>query len=249
MTRPSAPVTERLRHELKRRALTVRQVDRLTPHMLRITLHGASMADFRSDGPDDHVKLMFPDAQGQMVMRDYTPRQFGPDHLVIDFALHQAGPATAWALAARPGDTLTVGGPRGSRVVRGVANWMLIGDETALPAMGRMVEGMAAGERVTTIAAVPDAADQQTFATAAQHRAVWLHRPQADAAKADVFLAVLADVALSPDLYIWIAAEAGVARSLRQHLLDRGHALHWMRAAGYWTQGVADGSVKFEDAA
>jgi hypothetical protein len=72
--------------------------------MRRFTLHSPELHDFVSLGADDHVKLFFgtgPD--GRPAMRDYTPRRFdtAKGELVIDFALHEAGPATRWAMDAR----------------------------------------------------------------------------------------------------------------------------------------------------
>ena len=83
------PIITRHRHELKRRHLTVASTTRLTPHMIRIVLQGEDLADFTSLAPDDHVKLLLPGAvEGEKPeMRDYTPRAYGPEGLVVDFAL------------------------------------------------------------------------------------------------------------------------------------------------------------------
>jgi hypothetical protein len=44
---------------------------------------------------------------------------------------------------------------------------------------------------------------------------------------------------------VWIAAEAGVARRLREHLVEtRGLDKRWIKAAGYWVAGEADSSAK-----
>jgi NADPH-dependent ferric siderophore reductase len=75
--------------------------------MLRITFASPDLADFSSPSPDDHIKLFLPDPAnaGQQVMRDYTPRAFDAARktLTIDFAVHDAGPATTWAFDAKPG--------------------------------------------------------------------------------------------------------------------------------------------------
>ena len=49
----------RVRHQPRRRLLTVQTVERLTPAMARITL-GGDLADFLSASYDDHVKVFFP---------------------------------------------------------------------------------------------------------------------------------------------------------------------------------------------
>ena len=232
----AAPLFEGVRHDLKRRALTVASVERLTPHMIRIVAAGEDLADFPSLAPDDHVKLFVPNGGEEPARRDYTPRAFDREArtLTLDFAVHDAGPATAWALAAKPGDPLHLGGPRGSRILRGeVGRWLLIGDETALPAIGRRIEELPPGAEVQSLVAVPGPADEQVFATPARHAARWVHRPVARAADPAPLLAALETVELAPRTFAWIAAEAGVARALRARLLDRGHPLGWMKASAF----------------
>jgi NADPH-dependent ferric siderophore reductase len=239
------PEMTRLRQEPKRRVLTVLQTVRLSPAMLRLRLGGAELAGFASPSPGDHVKLIVPDGAGGTVMRDYTPRRHDPASgwLEIDFALHDAGPATLWALQARPGDRAEIAGPRGSLVIGGpIAAWILIGDETALPSIGRRVEELPPGMRATSIVAIPSAWDEQTFATAADHRAMWVHRKEPT--DAEGLIGALRGLDLPPQTFVWIAAEAGVARQLRDAALARGVPSEWLRAAGYWVAGEADAAVK-----
>ncbi|MAQ36525.1 MAG: hypothetical protein CMO21_04750 [Thioclava sp.] len=51
-------------------------------------------------------------------------------------------------------------------------------------------------------------------------------------------------IARMPRTFVWIAAEASVARALRDDLIARGHPKEWLKAAGYWIAGQADGSAK-----
>lgn len=239
------PEMTRLRLETKRRVLSVLSTKRLSPAMLRLRLGGAELAGFASPSSGDHIKLFVPDGAGGTVMRDYTPRRHDPAEcwLDIDFALHEAGPATIWALQARPGDRAEIGGPRGSLVIGGqITAWVLIGDETALPSIGRRIEDLPCGMPVTSIVAVPSAKDEQEIGTVSNHRALWVHRQ--DPTDAAGLLAALQVLDLPPRTFVWIAAEAGVARQLRDATLARGVPAEWLRAAGYWVAGEADAAVK-----
>ncbi len=189
-----APQIERVRHELRRRSLMVAEVTDITPGMRRIVLTGDDLADFVSLAPDDHVKIFVPAAEGE-ARRDYTPRRYDNDArtLTIDFALHEAGPVTQWAIDASRGDTLAIGGPRGSAVVSAsVTRWLLIGDETALPAMGRRIEECDTGTVITAIAAVAGPAERQIFETKADLHLHWADRPLSDATDAGPLLENLA---------------------------------------------------------
>lgn len=240
------PTITRQRHETRRRELTVLATERLTPVMIRLTLSGPELDGFISTGFDDHLKLIVPDG-AEPAMRDYTPRRHDPAArtLTVDVVDHPGGPAADWARQCRPGDRATIGGPRGSKIIGGdIAHWLLIGDETALPAIGRQIEESGPGIRITAIIAVPGAQDEQVFRTAADLTVHWVHRPLTEAHDPAPLLAALDGVDLPSRTFAWIAAEADAARALRDRLLERGHPLTWLAAAGYWTRGAADTAVK-----
>src|SRR5262249_44328071 len=153
-------------------------------NMIRVTLSG-DLAGFTSLGFDDHIKLFFPDpsapagGEPQTLARDYTPRRYDAANniLEIDFAIHDAGPATRWAEQARAGDQLTIGGPRGSFILPPTSDGHLfIGDETATPAIGRRLAELPAGARALVLAEVDGAADELAFDSKAEFTVTWAHR-------------------------------------------------------------------------
>lgn len=230
---------ERIRHDTMRRDLTVTAVEHLSPRMLRITLTSPDLATFVSAGVDDHIKLFFETADGEKAMRDFTPRYFDQAActLTLDFALHDHGPAAEWARAAQVGSVLSIGGPRGSMVVTDDFDWyLLIADETGLPSIGRRLENLRVGVPVTTVVLVDSAQDQQVIETQAAWTAHW---PTRDGDEAQTLLSALKAIEWPQgDGYVWIAAEATVAKALRAHVVEeRGHNPQWMRAAGYWLKG------------
>jgi NADPH-dependent ferric siderophore reductase len=244
----------RLRHDLRRRTVTVSRLEHLTPRMMRIHFISPELADFVSAAPDDHVKLFFPQAgrpDGKPVMRDFTPRAFdrATGSLTIDFALHDAGPATEWAAGARVGDQLDIGGPRGSQVLPDDFDWyLLIGDESALPAIGRRVEELRPDVPVTTLVTLVHPFEEQRFATRAAWTPIWLHRGEPSGADAGLLRERLAGLRTPPgDGFVWIAGEAGIVRALRAYMIEeRGHPKAWLKAAGYWQRGQADAHVEIE---
>lgn len=176
------PAIERIRHELCLRQLTVKSSSRLTPNMVRLVLTGDDLATFTSLSPDDHVKVFVPsETHSDPVKRDYTPRHYDADRrtLTLDFAVHDQGPATQWALTAKAGDSLKIGGPRGSQVITGdIDHWLLIGDESALPAIARRVDELATDARATTVVCLPVAEDAQSLVNPGRIDSHWLPRNQ-----------------------------------------------------------------------
>ena len=63
---------QRVRHELRRRDLTVLRVDTPTPGFRRITFTGAELAGFTSASFDDHVKLFLDAADGAEIGRAHV---------------------------------------------------------------------------------------------------------------------------------------------------------------------------------
>jgi NADPH-dependent ferric siderophore reductase len=245
---PRSP--RRVRHPAaRRRTLTVSTVETIAAHMVRVTLTG-DLDGFVSLGFDDHVKLFLPDgsrnADGEpnVLGRDFTPRRHDPaaNTLQIDFAIHGAGPATRWAAQAKPGDTLNIGGPRGSFIIPTGYDWhLLIGDETGLPAMSRRLAELPAGARAIVIGEVDGPADEIAFDTRADATVVWAHRNGAKPGESDALAKTLASLKKMPagDYYGWVACESLIAKALRQQLLaDHGANPKWLRAAGYWRRGA-----------
>jgi len=151
------PRTHRVRHNSRRRTLEVQEKWHVTPRMLRMVLGGEDFEDFTTPSADDHIKLYVPSKAGDLAARDFTPRHFDAEakKLTIDIALHSAGPAIRWAEQAQAGDVVEISGPRGSLMISDDFDWwLLIGDETALPSIGRRVEGLAAGVHAITLVAV-----------------------------------------------------------------------------------------------
>jgi NADPH-dependent ferric siderophore reductase len=244
-------VVQRVRHETRRRTVTVVDVVNLTPNMRRVVFNSADLADFVSLGADDHVKLIVPDGAGGTVMRDYTPRAYDNAEalLTIDFALHDAGLATAWAMQAKVGDKLEIGGPRGSRIVPDDFDWyLLIGDETGLPAIGRRLQELRAAVPVTTLVVVDDMAEAQQIATAAAWTPHWVCRGRNPPRDDELLRVKLREIAPpAGDGYVWIAAEASVAQALRAYFMEAwSQNPRWMRAAGYWRKGQVGTHENFD---
>jgi NADPH-dependent ferric siderophore reductase len=237
MSIPSLRRVERVRHELKRRDLTVKAIEQLTPHFRRITFTDDSLSDFASAAFDDHVKVFIePGDGGEPARRDYTPRSFdnATRELVIEFALHGAGPAAEWATTAKAGDRLAIGGPKGSLIVPLDYDWhLLVGDETAFPAVARRLGELPAGARAIVVLQAADAADRREFASAADVDLTWV------STDAELLAAVRALALPAGDGYAWCAGEAACMAALRRELVDvKGHPGEAIRAAAYWKRGA-----------
>jgi len=253
MTEHDPNTIHRVSHEIKRRRLQVLRVVDLTPRMRRITLGGPELAGFASLGTDDHVKLLFPQnaeeqaaldnfnpsagkAQGPMPeMRDYTPRRYDLDtlELDIDFVLHGDGPASTWAAQAEPGQYLNIAGPRGSMIVPDIFDsYLLVGDETALPAIARRLEGLAPNRRALVVVEVENGAEQQILQSPAQVQVIWVLRE----GRQDNLLRTVQQLEMpGGKLYAWVATESKVSRQIRKVLLEeKGLDQDLVKAVGYW---------------
>lgn len=231
----------------------VRAVQRLTPHMRRITLHLDSSTGFEPTGPDQLVRTFFPLAHQRApvvpvsddwwpecqrmptdvrpVVRNYTIRHYLPEsrEVYLDFVLHgDLGPASRWATNARPGDIvglLTDG--HGYNEPAGTTARLVIADETALPAAGAIAESV---PDVHVIAEVGDPEDELDLAAPV----TWLHRGR-PTGTGEQMVSRLASMDLSPEgLYVWVAGESGMVKAVRRHMVSRGVPKKQIYFCGYW---------------
>lgn len=243
----------RVNHEIRQRRLVVLRVTDLTPRMRRVTLGGPELAGFVSLGTDDHIKLLFActpeerqaiDARdlgrnggARPTMREYTPRRIdlAANELDIDFVLHGDGPASTWAAQATPGQHLDIAGPRASMVVPDIFDsYLLIGDETAIPAIARRLEELPAGRRAVAVIQIEDEQERQALTSKAEVEVIWVRRHEDD------LLERVRNLALPGGrLYGWVALEKALARQAKALLQEKGVPEDALKAAAYWR---ADGT-------
>ena len=249
-----APVVHRVRHPFRARHVQLLSREQPSPGFVRLTLGGPDLEDFVSAGFDDHVKLILPQAGRELpalpvlldgrptfvederpTLRDYTPLRYDAarQNLIMDFALHDAGPATEWALTAPLGQWVGLAGPRGSLVISANLPWhWLFGDETAMPAIERRLAELPAGSRAVVRVQLRNPADRRQWKSTAQLDCAWVES-LADAVQALEF-------PQDDDGYIWAAGEHSAMAELRRLRLATGAAPTRMRVASYWKQGQAD---------
>ncbi|HEY9279191.1 MAG TPA: siderophore-interacting protein [Eoetvoesiella sp.] len=249
---------QRLRHPIKARLLRVDRINQITPRLVNVTFSGDDLTGFTSSSFDDHIKvfiprngvtvvpeagpngLVFPDDVERPLARDYTPRRYDSANNVLDieFVLHNEGPATDWVRQARVGDQLVIAGPRGSFVIPAGFDWhIMIGDETALPAIARRLEELPSGVNVHVIVQVENIAEELSFNTRADAKVTWVYR---DGGSGNTLEAAVHNVVL-PDGqgYVWAAGESSAMRAIHRHFVtELGLDKSRIRASTYWKRGV-----------
>jgi NADPH-dependent ferric siderophore reductase len=228
--------------------------------MIRVVAGGDELRSF-PDTPytDRYVKIVFPragvaypepfdmdSARAQLpreqwpVTRTYTVRAFDPTagELTIDVVQHgDSGVAGPWAAAARPGDVLRLMGPGGAYAPEPDADWhLMVGDESAFPAIAAACERVPGGVPVLAVLEVADEAEQQELSSPGDLRVTWLHR---SAGAPEQLLRAVRELTFPPGrVHAFVHGEAGLVRSVRSHLLnEREVARELLSVSGYWRRG------------
>ena len=189
-------------------------------------------------------EFLLPDGTRPLI-RTLTPLRCDPEALELDVhvVLHGAGAASQWADAAELGQPAAVSGPGRGYVVDGdAAAFLLAGDETAIPAMGQLLQALPAQAHVQVLVEVgqPDARLELTDRPRTSVR--WCDLPPG-APPGDSLAAAVGDTDLGPGTRVWAAGEAAAVQRIRRHLfedlgLPRGQA----SVRGYWKQGRSGAS-------
>lgn len=201
--------------------------------------------------------LRIPDGE-RPVMRNYTVRAYRPAkggagaEIDVDFVLHgsaaegTAGPASRWAETCSPGEhVLIIDEGLTFNPQRGTDRVVLVGDETALPAIAGICASLPATALGTAIIEVPSDEDALAFPHPDGVDVTWIARPH-DTAPGVLALAALATTAL-PDapFHAYAAGEQSLASGVRKHLVgERGVDKNTVSFCGYWKTGAASPASK-----
>ncbi|MEO3975324.1 siderophore-interacting protein [Streptomyces sp. CAU 1734] len=238
--------------------------ERIAPHMTRVVLGGEGLDGFAVEGfTDSYVKLVFkpegvtyPEPFSLVRIREEFPRDQWPANrtysvrrwdetlgeLTIDFVVHgDEGLAGPWAARAVPGDRLWIVGPSGGYAPDPAADWhLLVGDESALPAIAAALENMPAGVPVHAFIEIEGAEDELKLVAPEGVRVSWLHRagrPVGEALVAEVTGLEFPAGRVSA----FVHGEAAFVKELRRHLrLDRQIPRDQLSISGYWRLGQTD---------
>ena len=242
------------------RALEVIDSRYVTPNMLRVTLGGAELQGFPDDQESAYVKLLFDQTDGQRpLMRTYTIRNQrydkGNQEIDIDFAIHDhPGPASAWAIQAKPGDKILVGGPGARKLINPDGDWfLLVGDMTALPAISvnlTLLPETACGHAIIEITSD---ADRQNLECPPGVEIHWVTSTDASAPGENLLAAVKALAWPQGRASVWCACEFSIMRQLREHFRNERPVEPALRyISSYWKLGLSEDqhkAVKREDEA
>ncbi len=234
----------------------------VTPRMLRVTLSVEDVTPF-VDG-DIHVRLLvpphgrapvwptlradgridWPKGEDKLLVRIYTIRSVdaAQGQITMDFFQHPAEgvstPGADFARDAIAGTRVAIIGPGGGSLPE-AEKILFAGDESALPAIARMIEEASPGTQITAIIEVENEAEEQAIISAADISIEWLHRGSyAEGTKNQLAERAKAAIDRMPeDSYVWFAAEKAAMRSVKAHLASRGHDRKRQYVAWYWEEG------------
>jgi NADPH-dependent ferric siderophore reductase len=250
------------------RRMRVRAIHTLSPRMRRVVFtgtHPTELADLANAPPGAAIKLMFPQGTAgatRTLGRAYTVRHYHAERgeLDIDFVVHdetpaaQHGPAARWLERAAPGDEVEFAGPKRGFVADPSAPWtLLIGDETALPAIFAILESLPEPAQVQAYIAIGDARARLpldgTFA--AHPRSRNIHWVESDAAHAGAMMvgALTAQPMPAGTPQVFLAGESSLLKQVRA-LLEGAWAVprEAIDAKGYWTAGLSREERKAQEA-
>jgi NADPH-dependent ferric siderophore reductase len=245
--------------------LTVMDTFNVTPRMRRVRFSCERVTAFTGD-VGYHVRLLlpprgkepvwpsmtvdgrltWPDGNNTLVSRVYTIRDvdMGRGMVEIDFVLHDApGPASIWAVNAQPGDIVGMLGPSGGRFAPADC-YLIAGDETALPAISRLLGDLPAHCRGVVFIEIQDEFEIQQISHPDNIDVHWLLRRSAHAGTTtllqDAVLAFAKPFAQEP-YFAWISCEFTACNAIRAHLRENWAAPKGSYlATSYWRRGSGD---------
>ena len=237
--------------------MTVVRRTEVSPRLLGLTFEGPDLADLVVDHPAASVRLLVPSPGSAEVvwpswngnefllpdgtrpaLRTFTPRRLdrAAGRLELEVVRHPGGVVSDWAETVEPGARAAISGPgSGYEIEPDVARYLLLGDETALPAISQLLESLPTHASVEVHVEVVVAEAEIELPAHPGATVSWHVRPPGAAPGAPLVAVVAALDGVDPGTRVWAAGEAASMQAIRTRLFD---ALAVPRAQttirGYW---------------
>ncbi|TBL31121.1 siderophore-interacting protein [Verrucosispora sp. SN26_14.1] len=242
----------------------VLRTGRPTAHVIRLVLGGEELVGLPlGEYTDTYIKIVFPvdgvDYPRPMdlaAIRREQPREYYPrlraytvrnwdavaGEMTVDVVHHgDEGLGGPWAAAVRPGDEVLFVGPGGAYAPSPEADWhLMVGDESAMPAIAASLARLPAGVPAYVFLEVDGPLDEQPLPSPGAVAVTWLHRGARPVGEA------LVDAVRGLDfppgaVQAFVHGEAGFVRQLRKLLrVERGVPRDALSISGYWRRGLDD---------
>lgn len=236
----------------------------VTTSMVRVTVAGDGVRSFTAEGGDHWLRLFLPLADQREpvlpestdwwpdvcripedvrpIVRNYSVRAVRPDvaELDIDIVRHgDSGPGTRWAGRVAVGDRLGVLDQSTTYDPPPDAPWrLLLADESALPAVGSIVDSSPPGCPTVAFVEIPSPQDEQDLGHADDLTVHWLARQPGEEVGARLLAALEAATLPAGTPYVWLAGEQRMVRHARRHLVTRrGYPRAAVCFMSYWRRG------------
>ncbi|MEE8603013.1 siderophore-interacting protein [Euzebya tangerina] len=241
---------------------TVVAIEDVSAGMRQLTLRGG-LEEYEPGSPDQFVFLMTGGADGgaltdeqtfeSYVEADAETRAAGayytvrgvrtdahgrPAELDLWIVRHDhPGTVAAWADGVERGTPVAIWGPRSNyKPPEPTTQVALLGDETALPAIGAILDDLPADRSATAVVEVADPTHVVPLPASARIDVTWFFRDGEPAGATERLLGALEQIDAPADQTSWFgAAEVRVAGALRRHLRhDRDLPRDRVMVTGYW---------------
>jgi NADPH-dependent ferric siderophore reductase len=231
----------------------------VAPHMMRVTFKGSDLGELVWKRGQDLV-LELPLAGGAIARRHYTIRHLDAAActLAIDFVIHGALPGEAgspsgsatnknhesasgnWLRAVGEGDSIAAAGPRGHTCLH-EADWHLfVGDETCIPGIFAMLEGLPRGANAFAFLEIAD--DDERQSVPGDVKVAWLPRNGRAPGPSSILYDAVESFGFPPGRgHAYVIGETSNVRAIRQRLIARGLGKDQISAEGYWRPGRIGG--------
>jgi NADPH-dependent ferric siderophore reductase len=243
---------------------SVRRTEQITRDVRQLTFGGGDLATFAPAAADQFLYVLAPPLGRHELTIDagfsweqyatmppgeqpigayYTVRRWRPEvaevaELDMLFVLHGVeGPAAAWAAGAQRGDPVALWGPRSAFAPPEGTEWfLLVADDTGLPAVSAIVESLPPGTPVRVVAEVDDEDTRQPLPEVAGVDVHWCYRRGAAPGTTTLLVdAVRAMTWPAGTAYAWGGAESRCITAVRRHVRDeRGLPAAAVSMTGYW---------------
>ncbi|GAB7518292.1 SIP domain-containing protein [Rhodococcus sp. no. 34] len=227
------------------------------PELVAFEKDGFEFPALCSSGFDDFVRLFFPTESGEVVLpqqrartvewprdpkpvtRNYTVRKFDPKaaELTLDFVTHETGIASTWGRRCLPGDSIDLLGPvRSGRAPEDVDWVLVVGDETAIPAIARWLEEMPAGLDARVVVEVTSAEHTLDLPSAASVSLTRVGREDRPAGEPSALEEAVRSVPWRDGaVFAWVAGESTSLKGIRRYLREeRQLPAEMVDITGYW---------------